>query len=221
MTTDVVAAAADWRATAAALHEVADRLVALAPEAARLRGRTGAVTAEALERTVRSLRHDADDAAAGGAALADVAAALDDVRRDPSPEARHRLAGRLHEATRVMRRIHGPTPPTSHRPQVTTGATTAQRAVTASGGHAATAAGVGAALVAGLLTATGPGARIPVNGAAERPPAGPVGTMVPAGRGRSRRDVRSRSRHALPAGTEEEWADEEVRGGPAVLGSPG
>ncbi len=215
MTTGV--AAADWRATAAALHEVADRLAPEAPEAEeRLRGRTGVVMGESLRRAVRSLRDDAEDAAAGGAALADVAAALEEARLDPSPEARHRLAVRMREATRVMRRIHGPTPPPARHGGATAGVSTTAATPMAADGHLTAGAAVGAALGAGLLTASAVRSRIPVNGGPERPRPGPAGSVAPAGRGRVRRDRRSRNRHALPAGTDEERADED-RGGPAVL----
>ena len=220
---DVATAGRHWAATAAALHEAADRLAAQAPEVEeRLRGRTGVVTAAALWRAVRALRADAEDAADGGAALADVAAALEEARLDPTDRARKHLALRMQEATRVMRRIHGPTTPP--RPHQAVGASaTAIAAATAIGvetaeGGQVRAGDVAATLGGGLLTARAVGAVRPRGTEGTAAPARAPGTTIPAGHGRSGCDRGSRDRRAHAAGIEEHWTDDDGAG-PAVLGA--
>ena len=218
---EVAAAAQDWSATAEALLDVADRLAAQLPEVEeRMHGRTGVVTGRSLRRAVVTLRADAADAAAGGAALADVAEALREVRLDPSDASRHRLASRMREAARVMRRIHEPTPPRDRSRAVTA-------ALPVSGSASSAPASMspdrgsrpGAVASAGLLTAGVARAVGAVVGSTGVPGAASGGSPIPAGRGRSHRDRRSRDRRTTPAGLDAEgWADDEGVG-PAVLGA--
>ncbi len=220
---DVATAARRWAATAAALHEAADRLAAQAPEVEeRLRGRTGVVTAAALWRAVRALRADAEDAADGGAALADVAAALEEARLDPTDRARRHLAaadaggdpgdaadprpdhspapaprGRRVRRRRRQRRRSASRPPRAGR---CGRATSPPRSARGSSPPAPPA----------------PSDRDGTEGTAA--PARAPGATIPAGHGRSGRDRGSRDRRGHAAGIEEHWTDDDGAG-PAVLGA--
>jgi hypothetical protein len=220
----VATAAREWTASAEGLRDVADRLAGQAPEAeARLRGRTGADAGTALRRAERALRADADDTAAGGEALAEVAAALHAVRVDPGRATRDRLATAVREAIEVMRGIHAdPAPPPHHRrPDVDLHGTAVAVARLPSLGAPTVAPAVTAAVIT-AATLAGAARSVRTTGAGAVPPSPrPLtpGAPNPAPRGRGSRDARSRTRRPPVAGFGE-WDDVvEDDAGPAVLGA--